>query len=154
MSKRSVHHATFTIERTYDASPARVFAAWSDPKLKPRWFRGPDEWARSEHVLDFRVGGRESVAGGPRGGVVHSYNAIYKDIVPNERIVSTYEMHMDDTLFSVSLATVELKAKGKGTLLVYTEAGVYLDGDGEAMAKGREEGTRGLLDQLERELRG
>jgi uncharacterized protein YndB with AHSA1/START domain len=153
MSKRSVHHATFTIERVYDASPARVFAAWSDPKTKARWFHGPDEWARSEHVLDFRVGGRESVAGGPKDGVVHSYNAIYKDIVPNERIVSTYEMHMDDALFSVSLATLELKPAGKGTKLVYTEQGVYLDGDGEAMAKGREEGTRELLENLERALR-
>jgi uncharacterized protein YndB with AHSA1/START domain len=152
MSKRSVHHATFTIERVYAASPARVFAAWSDPKLKPRWFHGPDEWARAEHVLDFRVGGHESVAGGPKDGVVHSFHAIYKDIVPNERIVSTYEMHMNDTLFSVSLATVQLDPAGNGTKLVYTEQGVYLDGDGEAMAKGREEGTRELLENLGRVL--
>jgi hypothetical protein len=59
---------------------------------------------------------------------------------------------MDDALFSVSLATVEFKPAGKGTKLVYTEAGVYLDGDGPAMAGGREEGSRGLFDQLEQEL--
>ena len=32
MRERSVEHATFVVERTYDASPDRVFAAWSDPE--------------------------------------------------------------------------------------------------------------------------
>jgi uncharacterized protein YndB with AHSA1/START domain len=36
MSKRSVHHATFVIERDYAASPARVFAAWAEPKTKEK----------------------------------------------------------------------------------------------------------------------
>jgi uncharacterized protein YndB with AHSA1/START domain len=31
MTPRSTEHATFTIERTYDAAPERVFAAWADP---------------------------------------------------------------------------------------------------------------------------
>jgi uncharacterized protein YndB with AHSA1/START domain len=38
MPERSVTHSTFVIERTYDASPARVFAAWLQPKAKARWF--------------------------------------------------------------------------------------------------------------------
>ncbi len=41
---RSVHHATFVIERILDATPARVFAAWADPVAKARWFVGPEEW--------------------------------------------------------------------------------------------------------------
>ena len=123
MSERSVTHATFVIERTYDASPARVFAAWADPKAKARWFVGPDNWQSSNHELDFRVGGRESVSGGPDGGPVHSYDAEYRDIVPNERIVTTYEMHMDETRISVSVATVEFTPAGDGTRLVYHRAG-------------------------------
>ncbi len=72
------------------------------------------------------------------------------DIVPNERIVSTYEMYMDDARMSVSLATVELAADGPGTRLVYTEQGVYLDGpDGTAS---RESGTRDLFENLAGEL--
>ena len=58
MSKRSTHHATFVIERDYAAPPAKVFAAWAQPKAKARWFVGPDEWEKSDHKLDFRVGGR------------------------------------------------------------------------------------------------
>ena len=57
MSKRSATHATFVIERDYDAPPARVFAAWADQSAKSRWF-GPTGGGE-QHELDFRVGGRE-----------------------------------------------------------------------------------------------
>jgi uncharacterized protein YndB with AHSA1/START domain len=149
MSVRSAVHSTFVISRFYDATPARVFAAWSTPE-KTRWFVGPDNWNKSNHKIDFRVGGSESDSGGPPGGPVHFYEARFQDIVPNERIVSTYDMHLDKTRISVSLATVELKPDGKGTRLVYTEQGVFLDGYDDAGS--RERGTRDLLDNLEAHL--
>ena len=55
MSERSIEHAAFVVERVYDASADRVFAAWSDPQAKARWFDGPE----AEVELDFRVGGWE-----------------------------------------------------------------------------------------------
>jgi uncharacterized protein YndB with AHSA1/START domain len=151
MSERSTHHATFVIERVYDAAPSRVFHAFADPGAKARWFVGPDNWDKSNHKLDFRVGGRESVSGGPPGGPVHSYNAVYQDIVPNERIVSTYDMHMDETRTSVSLATVEFKPDGAQTRLIFTEQGVFFDGHDNAAE--RERGTRELLNNLDAALR-
>ena len=150
MSKRSTTHATFTIERTYPASPERVFHAYADPETKARWFVGPDDWDKSDHKLDFKVGGRESVSGGPPGQPVHYYNALHVDIVPNERIVSTYEMHRDKTRISVSLGTTEFKPAGKGTKLVYTEQAVFLDGHDHVGA--REQGTRDILDNLGKAL--
>ena len=150
MTKRSVTHATFTVERVYDAAPARVFNAFADPKAKARWFNGPEDWGPDEHAMDFRVGGRETSSGGPKGGPLHVFNAIYQDIVPNERIVLTYDMTLDGKRISVSLATTELKPDGKGTRLVYTEAGAYLDGFDNAA--GREEGTRELLEGLAKHL--
>jgi uncharacterized protein YndB with AHSA1/START domain len=151
MTRRSVQHATFTIERTYAAPRERVFKAFSDPRAKARWFVGPKDWERSDHRMDFRVGGKESVSGGPPGGPVHHYNCTFQDIVPNERIVSVYDMHMDETRISVSLATVEFKSTGAGTRLVLTEQGVFLDGYDDAGS--RERGTQGLLDQLDAALR-
>lgn len=150
MNPRSATHATFVIERSYDAAPSRVFRAWADPQIKPRWFHGPEEWGHGQYELDFRVGGRERLAGGPKGGTVHLYTAVYQDIVPNERIILAYDMHLDDRRISVSLMTVEFKAAGAGTLMTFTEQGAFLDGWDDA--GGRERGSVGLLDQLGREL--
>jgi uncharacterized protein YndB with AHSA1/START domain len=86
MSERSVEHATFVVERTYDASPARVFAAWADPEAKARWFAGADDegGGAEEFELDFRIGGREISRGGPDGGPVFVFDARYQDIVPGQ----------------------------------------------------------------------
>jgi uncharacterized protein YndB with AHSA1/START domain len=104
VTDRSVTHATIVVERTYDASPARVFAAWADPVAKARWFASPEEWGPDEFELDFRVGGREINRGGPKGGPVYTYDARYQDIVADERIVYTYSMHLDKALLSISVA--------------------------------------------------
>lgn len=151
MPERSVTHATFTAERTYDAAPARVFAAWADPAAKARWFTGPDDWESGGYELDFRVGGRERSSGGPPGGPVFTYEAIYQDIVPDERIVYAYDMYTDEARISVSLGTVELKPAGAGTRLTYTEQGAYLDGLDTPSQ--REQGSGSLLDALGEELR-
>ena len=95
MTERSVIHSTFVVERSYDASPARVFAAWADPEAKARWFASPEEWGPDEFELDFRVGGRELSRGGPQGGPVHTYEARYQDIVADERIIYSYTMDVD-----------------------------------------------------------
>ena len=146
MSERSVTHNTFTIERTYDAAPSRVFAAFADFEAKMKWFKGPDDWDLDEAKMDFRVGGRETNNGGPKGGPKSSFDCRYYDIVPNERIVYAYEMYIDDKRISVSVATIELKPQGRGTRLTLTEQGVYLDGfDNGAL---RKEGTEGLFNAL------
>ena len=150
MTERSVVHANFVVERTYDASPPRVFAAWANPAAKARWFAGPDEWRIAEFKLDFRVGGREINRGGPEGGPFRSYNAFYQDIVANERIIYTYDKHLDEKRISVSLATVEFMPAGVGTRLIFTEQGAFLDGyDDRGL---REQGTGALLDALGAEL--
>jgi uncharacterized protein YndB with AHSA1/START domain len=151
MTERSTEHATFVIARSYAASPARVFAAWADPVQKARWFAGPDEWIKFTHDADFRVGGRERLATGPAGGTVHKFDCCYQDIVPDQRIIYSYDMHLDATRISVSLTTVEFKPEGTGTRLIFTEQGVFLDGTDSAAT--REQGTRALLDKLDAALR-
>ncbi len=121
MTERSVTHSTFVIERVYPVPPAKVFHALSDPTARKRWFVGPDEWSQAKFEMDFRIGGKEVNAGGPDGGPVHTFNAIYHDIVADARIIYSYDMHLDDTRISVSLATIDLKPEGAGTRLVFTE---------------------------------
>jgi uncharacterized protein YndB with AHSA1/START domain len=148
MSRRSVEHATFVVERTYNVSPERAFAAWADPEAKARWFVDPD----AHLELDFRVGGRERHRGTAPDGNAFSYEALYQDIVPAERIVYTYDMYLRETRISVSLATVEFRPVGENdTGLVFTEQGAFLDGH-EFRAR-RAGGWGSLLDALEKELR-
>ncbi|GIL40033.1 SRPBCC family protein [Roseiterribacter gracilis] len=153
MSKHSVTHATFSIDRVYPASPARVFRAFSDPTAKQRWFGTTEGWETKSYALDFRVGGRETCDSiPPGGGVVIAYDARYQDIVPNERIVLSYEMRMGETRMSVSLATMEFKQEAAGTRLIFTEQGAYLDGFDKV--EGREEGSRAILETLAKEFEG
>ena len=93
-----------------------------------------------------RVGGRERVRGRWQSGVVSTFDAIYHDVVPNERLVYSYEMHLDDKKISVSLATMQLQAEGAKTTLMVTEQGAFLDGYDDAGS--RERGTGYLLDAL------
>jgi uncharacterized protein YndB with AHSA1/START domain len=147
MSERSVEHATFVVERRYEASPARAFAAWADPEAKARWYVDSD--ARLE--VDFRVGGRERSRGIAPDGRAYRYEAVFQDIVPDQRIVYIYDMLIEETRISVSLATVEFTSEGDGdTRLVFTEQGAFLDGH-ESPAR-RAEGMGGLLDALGEEL--
>jgi uncharacterized protein YndB with AHSA1/START domain len=72
-------------------------------------------------------------------------------VVPDERIVYAYEMHLDERKISVSLATFELKSAGAGTRLIMTEQGAYLDGYDDAGS--RERGSNFLLDALGNSLK-
>lgn len=146
--RRPVDHATFTLERTYKASPARVFAAWQEPELKRRWFVEGEGWEVDHYTMDFRVGGLEGGAFRFRGGPVVENHSVYLDIVPGERIVAAYTMVVGGARISSSLATTELRLApdGKGTTLVYTEQAAFFEGsDG---VKGREGGCRELLEKL------
>ena len=146
MSLPTVAHETFVIERTYNVPIAETFRAWSDPLLKARWFAGSAEALGAGYELDFRVGGREVNSGGPPGGPVYMYESEYRDIIPEQRIVYTYEMFADEARISVSVATVLFYGHDATSRLVLTEQGVFLDGHDTAAQ--REEGTRSLLDSL------
>ena len=150
MSNRTADHSTFTINRTFAASPAQAFAAWADPAAKARWFAEPPSWQLLERQHDFRAGGREVLRGRWENGTVSAFDARYWDIVPDRRIVYTYDMHLDDRRISVSLSTVEFEPSGTGTRMRYTEQAVFLDGYDDASS--REKGTQGLIDRLEASL--
>jgi uncharacterized protein YndB with AHSA1/START domain len=142
----TVTHATFTLERVYPVPPKRVFAAWSDPAAKARWFAGS---TAGHHELDFRVGGRET-ARGTHDNQVLTFESHYQDIVPDERIVFASSLYEGTDLATVSVTTVELRPDGDGTRLQLTEYGAFLDGREEPAW--RERGTADQLAALAKEL--
>ncbi len=145
MTPRSQVQATFAVEQFVAASPAQVFHAYSDAQTKAQWFGGPPaEGAQAS--LDFREGGSEVNVGAPGDGPVYGFFCRFHDIVPNERIVSTYEMTMDGARISVSLVTTEFEPRDGGTLVRHIEHAVFLDGHDTAEI--REGGTKWLLGAL------
>jgi uncharacterized protein YndB with AHSA1/START domain len=149
----SALHDTFAIERTYPATPSRVFAAFASAEAKSSWGDtgdlGPAEAPRAgADEFDFRVGGRERFSHTFQG-LTYRYDALYYDIVPDQRLVYSYEMYADDVRISVSVATIEFAKSGDGTTLTWTEQGTYLDGiDGPDALELRRGGTAGMADLL------
>jgi uncharacterized protein YndB with AHSA1/START domain len=146
MTEHSVKHNTFTLERTYSTTPARVFAAWADRDTKATWFANGD----SEYTLDFRVDGTEAAHGRTDDGADILAESIYRDIVTDRRIVYTTQLYGRGLLATVSTTTVEFVPDGTGTRLVLTEQDTFLD-DHE-QPEWRHHGTNDWLDRLGKEL--
>ena len=152
MTGSSVIHDTFSIERSYPAAPSRVFAAFASAEAKGAWGDTgglePAESDAGSAEFDFRQGGRERF-GIKVDGTTYRYDALYYDIVPDQRIVYSYEMYADNARISVSVATIEFAKSGDGTALTWTEQGAYLDGiDGPQAPALRKGGTTEMLDGL------
>lgn len=152
-SARSIKHSSFVIERRYDYDPAQVYRAWVEPEAKARWFNGPpDKWSEQVREMDVRIGGRDRLIGKFVDGSESRFEAQYFDVVPEKRLVYTYDMYWQGKKISVSLASIEFVLAGKGTKLVVTEQHAFLDGYEDAGS--RERGTRSLLENLAQSLAG
>jgi uncharacterized protein YndB with AHSA1/START domain len=145
-------HGTFSVERHYPADPARVFNAYADEATKRRWFVEGEGWEIYEYKMDFRVDGAEMSRFSYQGGPEIRFEGIYQGIIPNRRIVMTYRMDIAGKPLSVSLCTTEIVPSKGGTLVTYTEQGVYYGSEEDI--KNREHGCRELLGKLAEELAG
>jgi uncharacterized protein YndB with AHSA1/START domain len=142
-------HGEFTLERRYEATTSAVYAAWTDPTTRARWFVGPDHWTELAREFDFRTGGSERLHGRFGSGLETLYLAHFHVIEPEWRVVYAYDMHVAGVLHSVSLATLELKSDRGGTRLRHAEQLVFLDGtDPTKGAVSRKHGTGAHFDRL------
>ena len=146
MSEYSTVHSTFSVERTYEASPARVFAAWSDPKARLQWEAIGDNFTTTYTQNDFRVGGRDVSKFDFGKSDQYVADARYEDIVKDRRIVYAYTMSHNERRISSSLTTISLKPVAEGTHVVLTEQITILDGGDKV--EYRQAGIAGQLDQL------
>lgn len=146
----TVVHSTIVLERVYDAPPARVFAAWSDPAALLRWGSPGEGWTSSFDRFEFEVGGTQICRFGPRGRDSYVNETRYLDIVHGQRIVSAGDMTLGDKRLFVGLLTVEVATEGKACRLVMTEQGAFLDG--HDLPENHQAGWQQMLDNLGAEL--
>ena len=154
-SARSIKHASFVIERRLDYSPELVYRAWTQKDAKARWFNGPaDKWKEEKREMDVRTAGREVLIGKFVDGSESRFEALYFDVVPEKRLVYAYDydMYWQGKKISVTLASIEFVAAGKGTKLMVTEQHAFLDGYEDAGS--RERGTQQLMQNLDLALAG
>jgi len=147
-------HNTFVIERNFPQRPERVFSAFAQPALKRRWYAEGDHEIQDFH-MDFRTGGIERFRyrfreGHPLAGSEIANESTYQDIVEEKRIVMTSRMSLNGKPIVVMLATFELVPAEKGTDLILTHQGTYIDWpDGVNMI---EMGWQQLIDRLQNGL--
>ena len=142
----TVAHATFVVERTFDADLARVWDAFAVPEQHAQWFGSDPGFTPTEEHEDFRVGGQAVQDGQWHGGPTSRYVATYTDIVERSRIVATYDMWVGGEHLSTSVSSTQFDAVDGGTRVTYTEHGVFLDGKEDGSQ--REAGFRGIFDAL------
>jgi uncharacterized protein YndB with AHSA1/START domain len=122
------------ITRTFDATPDRVFAAWTDPEQFGQW-SGPVGMKTIECALDARVGGAWRLMGEgknlpgsqPGAGVVRpTVSGKYLEVEPPKRLVFTWAWHEKDDFASPrgqeSVVTVLFNAVGERTEMIFTQA--------------------------------
>ena len=146
MKEGSVLHDTVVVRRTYDATPERVYRAWTEPALLERWYvPGDERWSAKIVDHDFRVGGGKRVVFGPPEERF-TEDCHYVDIVPNRRICYAMSIARGDVRITVSMVTVELLPDGEGCEVRVTDQLAMLDaGD---TAKDRERGWGETLGKL------
>ncbi len=117
MSVQPAVKPSLTLKRRLKASPAKVFAAWTDPEKVKRWI-APGEATTIRAENDARVGGRYRVVMRSPDGDEHDVSGVYRDVVANEKLVFTWAWK--STPERESVVTVLLKPDGDGTLLTLT----------------------------------
>ncbi len=140
------------ITREFDAPKHLVYKAWTTPELVKRWWHAN----RGEVTLaeiDLRVGGMWRYVMVADGGFEVGFHGEYREIVPNERIVSTEvyeglpEGVSEEEGATVNTATfTEVDARTTVTLLVQATSKISRDA---IIDSGMEVGLQDALDLLE-----
>ena len=137
------------ITREFDAPRHLVYKAWTTPELVKRWWSGHRGEVTSAEI-DLRVGGRWRYVMVANGGFEVAFHGEYREIVPDERIVTTevYELpdapEGDGALNTVTFS----EADGRTTLTLLVQTASRQERD-MIVDSGMEVGLQEQLELLE-----
>jgi uncharacterized protein YndB with AHSA1/START domain len=136
---------TLVIDRVLNASPDRVFAAWTNTAELAQWY-GPEGMTCEVFENDLTPGGRYALVMRSSEGEYHLSGA-YEEIDSPRRLVMTWKWKTSDDTTRV---VIELKPEGNGTHLRVTHTG-FAEAE---QASSHNEGWSSSLNELERYLAG
>ncbi len=134
---------SLTLKRRLNAPAEKVYAAWTDPEKIVKWF-GPDAGPVTRAETDLRVGGHYTIAFNTEDGERHQVGGVYREVVPNEKLVFTWAWHTMPE--RESLVTITVKPDGAGSILTLLHEKFF----DEAARDGHKRGWSGSLDKLEK----
>jgi uncharacterized protein YndB with AHSA1/START domain len=118
-----VEREALVLTRVYPVAPAKVWRAWTDPAALRVWWNQADS-PRWVAELDVRVGGRYRVVLRDPEGEYHDVCGVYREVVPNRRLVFTWNLH-DGPPERMSVVTIELRAVDTGTELNFRQEPIF-----------------------------
>ena len=132
------------LTRTFDAPRALVFQTMTDPALIPKWW-GPRGCMTIVDKMDMRPGGEwRFIHRSPKGDA--AFRGVYREIVPPERLVYTFEWEGLPGHISTETVTF-VERDGKTTLINRVEFASVEDRDG-MLRSGMEKGATETMDRL------
>jgi uncharacterized protein YndB with AHSA1/START domain len=143
MSTQTAVKPSLTLKRRLNASPAKVFAAWTDPEKVKHWM-GPGEVTVLSVKCEPRVGGKFNWVMRAPGGEVHDVSGVFREVVPDRKLVFTWAWI--STPERESLVTVDIKPDGNGSILTLTHE-QFFDADARDRHQG---GWSSALDKMEK----
>ena len=136
---------SLTIKRRFNAPPAKIFQAWTDPEKVKRWM-GPGEVKALSVESDPRTGGRYRWLMQTPSGEQHDVSGVYREVIPNQKLVFTWAWK--STPERESLVTVDIKPDGAGSIMTLTHEQFF---DEEARDR-HNQGWTAAMDKMEKYL--
>ena len=135
------------ITRDFEAPKHLVFKAYTTPELIKRWWGG-DRGEVTLAEVDLRVGGKWRYVMTANGGFEVGFHGVYREIIPNERIVSTEIFEgAPDAEAAVTHTFTEKEGRTTLTMLMQLPSREIRD---TIINTGMEGGMQESMDHLER----
>ncbi len=138
------------MSRVFDAGRERIFKAYTDPRSIPLWWGQRGSTTRVDK-MDVRPGGQWRYIEKDKEGHEHGFRGEYKEIVPPERLVNTFEYEPMPGHVSVVTTTFEELPGGKTRVTTTSRFSSKADRDG-MMTSGMERGANETWDRLAERL--
>ena len=136
--------------RIFDAPRELVFKAMTDPKAIPRWW-GRSVYSTTVDKMDVKPGGAWRYRQKAPDGNEYAFRGEYREVVPPERLVYTFEFEGMPGHIAVETITYEPLPGNKTKLIDHMLFDSVQDRDG-MLQSGMEEGANESMNQLDEYL--